>query len=123
MAPETTFDRAGEYRRMTVDSSTFGIQLALVPAASALLLMTVSYTVHVGLWWTWLLGTMVCAAGLGLIAIVARHVGDNRVQRVGYVFLAKLWLVLWLLYVGWIPQLEASRNTFGYDPQRFYFQA
>lgn len=62
--------------------------------------------------------------GLLLITQLPRQLGDPRLQWLGYVWLGKLALTLFLLYAGWIPDLDQiSSSSWGYDPQRYYFQA
>jgi hypothetical protein len=62
--------------------------------------------------------------GLLLITRLQRQLGDSRLKLLGYVWLVKLLLTLFVLYAGWVPQLDpASDPSWGYDPQRYYAQA
>ncbi len=72
---------------------------------------------------TFILAVGVASAGTYLIRRLSRQLGDPHLQNLGYVFLGKLLLVLVLLYAGWIPYLHQSSAAFGYDPQRYYFEA
>lgn len=67
---------------------------------------------------------VITLAGLWLIARLRILLEDPNVQRLGYVWLLAILLTLTLLFVGWIPQLDPSASlSWGYDPQRYYFQA
>lgn len=65
----------------------------------------------------------VVVSGLVLIRRLSRRLGDVRLLRLRYVFLFKILLVLFLLRVGWVPMLSPESESFGYDPQRYYFDA
>ncbi|PLT31788.1 hypothetical protein [Peribacillus deserti] len=39
------------------------------------------------------------------------------------IFVLKLMISIFISYVGWIPMLDTNSINFGYDPQRYYFQA
>lgn len=46
---------------------------------------------------------------------------DSSLKILGYFWLLKLGIMFFLLYFGWIPQLDpAVSSVWGYDPQRFY---
>lgn len=81
-------------------------------------------TVQVGLLATMLIYTFVCLVGLQQSYFTQRKLDDPKLRLLGYFWLIKLSLTLFLLYVGWIPQLDQSTSTsWGYDPQRFYYDA
>lgn len=48
---------------------------------------------------------------------------DRRVLWLLHAFAAKLALTFIILYAGWAPGLDPSLPSFGYDPQRYYFEA
>jgi len=66
---------------------------------------------------------VVAGTGITLITRLRLQLRDPHLQKLGYAFLAKLLLILVVLYVGWTPQLDPTGEIFGYDPQRYYFQA
>lgn len=71
-----------------------------------------------------LLLIFVSITGLILCRRIQIHLNDPSLRILGYFWLIKLWMTFFLLYAGWIPQLDpASSNTWGYDPQRYYIQA
>jgi hypothetical protein len=71
-----------------------------------------------------LLLCFVSIAGLLCCRHTEVRLGDSSLRLLGYFWLAKLAITLFLLYVGWIPQLDpASSPVWGYDPQRYYSQA
>ena len=93
---------------------------ALVSSGLALIFATVEEAVRS----TALL--YVCVAPVGLLQchLTQRSLGDRKLRWLGYFWLVKLALTLFLLYAGWIPQLDPSTSdSWGYDPQRFYGDA
>jgi len=66
---------------------------------------------------------VVSAGGLWQTARLAVHLGDFRLQYLGYVWLLKIVLIIFVLFAGWIPELDPSSGSWGYDPQRYYVQA
>ena len=66
----------------------------------------------------------VSVIGLLLCRYTQVRLEDPALKILGYLWLIKLGVTLFLLYAGWIPQLDpASSDTWGYDPQRYYVQA
>jgi len=66
----------------------------------------------------------VAVIGLWLCRNTQVRLKDPSLKILGYFWLIKLGVTLFLLYVGWIPQLDpASSTAWGYDPQRYYIQA
>jgi len=66
----------------------------------------------------------VSLVGLVLCRFTQIKLEDSSLTILGYLWLFKLGATLFLLYVGWIPQLDpASSTAWGYDPQRFYVEA
>jgi len=50
--------------------------------------------------------------------------GDPALQVTADLWMVKLVLTLFLMYYSWLPQLDPeSTGTWGYDPQRYYWQA
>ncbi len=75
------------------------------------------------LWQTLALYLGVAVAGVALVTHLSLQLRDGHVQKLGYVFLFKLVALLFVLYAGWVPMLDPLSTSFGYDPQRFYFDA
>ena len=65
----------------------------------------------------------VSICGLMLCRITQIRLNDPALKILGYLWLIKLGITLFLLYVGWMPQLDPSSALWGYDPQRYYIQA
>lgn len=86
----------------------------------SLLVMTLEHAVVQ----TGVLVILVSVIGLFLISRLPCSLGDNRLQLLGYVWIAKLILTLFLVYFTWMPEL----GRFGlldpaFDPIRYYYQA
>lgn len=65
----------------------------------------------------------VSITGLVLCRNTQIKLNDPALKVLGYFWLIKLVLSLFLLYVGWMPQLDPASTNWGYDPQRYYLQA
>jgi hypothetical protein len=65
----------------------------------------------------------VSTSGVALIRRLAANLGDPRLLRLQAVFLVKVVAVLFVLRAGWMPMLSRESPSFGYDPQRYYFEA
>lgn len=65
----------------------------------------------------------IVAIGLCAVHLTARRTKDPRVAWLGDLFLAKLVVAMFVLFQGWTPQLDRLSESFGYDPQRYYFDA
>lgn len=66
----------------------------------------------------------VSVGGLVLCRNTQVHLNDPSLRVLGYFWLIKLGLTIFLLYAGWMPQLDpATSDAWGYDPQRYYIQA
>jgi hypothetical protein len=66
----------------------------------------------------------VSVGGLVLCRNTQVHLNDPSLRVLGYFWLIKLGLTFFLLYAGWIPQLDPATSVdWGYDPQRYYIQA
>jgi hypothetical protein len=95
--------------------------LFLVPGTGLTLILA---TVHVGVLATVLVYLFVTTVGLQQCRSTQRKLADSKLRSLGYLWLVKLGLTLFLLYIGWIPQLDPSHSaSWGYDPQRFYQDA
>jgi len=67
---------------------------------------------------------LVALCGIVLIQGCASALADPRLNLLVYIWIAKLGLSLFVLYVGWMPDLESLTSSgWGYDPQRYYYQA
>lgn len=88
----------------------------LLGVGSALILTTVQQATFSSVF---LLG-FVSVAGLVLCRNTQVRLNDPSLKMLGYFWLIKLGLTLFLLYVSWIPLLATDT---GYDPVRYYFQA
>lgn len=94
--------------------------LALVLGLGLLLLLT---TVRVSLLNTVLIFLFIAFVGLHQCHATWQELGDSKLRLLVTFWLVKLCLTLFLLYAGWIPQLDPSSINWGYDPQRFYQDA
>jgi hypothetical protein len=65
----------------------------------------------------------VSIAGFLLCRNVRLRLRDPSLKVLGYLWLIKIAVTLFLLYAGWIPQLDPGSVAWGYDPQRYYVQA
>jgi hypothetical protein len=102
----------------------FNIQLFILLLLLSISIFFLSVTLEQGIFQTVVLFVVVASSGLWLITRLQRQLGDFRLQWLGYMWLAKLLLTLFLLYVAWIPWLDPTLDpACGYDPQRFYLQA
>jgi len=81
-------------------------------------------TIQQAAWSTVLLFGCVSGAGFALCRNTQVQLSDPDLRILAYFWLIKLGLTLFLLYAGWIPQLDPALSpTWGYDPQRYYLQA
>ena len=70
---------------------------------------------------TSLLLIFVTFLGLVLSKNTARSLGDNKLNELGLLWLVKVLATIFLLYLGWIPDLYySSSSSWGYDSQRYY---
>ena len=81
------------------------------------------FTVSVALANTLLIFLFVTGMGLWFCQITQDVLRDPKLKILGAFWLLKVIITLFLLYVGWIPQLDRSSVNWGYDPQRFYIDA
>jgi hypothetical protein len=66
---------------------------------------------------------LVLFGGATAIVFTARAINDRKVLRLIHLHAVKVVLVLVVLYAGWKPMLDPASPNFGYDPQRYYFDA
>jgi hypothetical protein len=97
-----------------------GFLFALLVGGCALIFLTMFPTYYA----TSLLYIGISGVGLLLCRKTQVHLKDPRLKILGYLWLIKILFTIFLLYVGWIPDLDPTFSmNWGYDPQRFYFQA
>lgn len=98
----------------------FALLFLLLGIGSTLILGTMEETAF----GTVLVLIVVSTTGMALCRRTQTRLDDPGLRVLGCFWLVKLGATLFLLYMGWIPQLDpASSSSWGYDPQRFYFQA
>lgn len=61
--------------------------------------------------------------GLWLCYRTSIELEDPKLKILSFFWLLKLIATFFLLYVGWMPQLDPINDSWGYDPQRYYFDA
>ena len=98
-------------------------QVAALTGALAVLVAYVGATVDRAVPQTVALLIIVAVGGVAACNRLAARLGDPTLRRLGGYHLLKIVLVLALLSAGWLPQLDVTSPTYGYDPQRYYFQA
>lgn len=101
-------------------NSTQTILLSFLLGVGVLLL---GVTVSVELLNTQLIFITLTGMGLWLCHRTRVDLGDPKLKILSTFWLLKVIITLFLLYVGWIPQLDPSSVSWGYDPQRFYIDA
>lgn len=69
---------------------------------------------------TLLLLFFISVCGIWLSNRTANYLGDRRLRILSTFWLIKIIATLFLLFVGWMPQLDPSSPLWGYDPQRYY---
>ena len=97
------------------------------PTEIALLLLVLLFgivllgiTVEEALIQTLFLFVFVTIAGLWLAHNTASKVGDRKLRILGSFWMIKVTVTLILLYLGWLPMLDPSAASWGYDAQRYY---
>jgi hypothetical protein len=101
-------------------SPTGGFLLIFLFGVGVLLLMV---TVRAALANTFLIFFAVTGLGLWFCHRTRVLIGDTKLKILSTFWLLKLMITLLLLYAGWVPQLDPSSVSWGYDPQRFYIDA
>ncbi|MBA3005552.1 MAG: hypothetical protein KJ900_01015 [Proteobacteria bacterium] len=108
-----------EKRSVSIPKGQVALLILLLGVGSALILATIQQASFNSVF---LLG-FVAIGGLVLCQNTQIRLNDQSLKILGYFWLIKLGLSLLLLYAGWMPQLDESSSAWGYDPQRYYFQA
>ena len=80
-------------------------------------------TVRVAVTNTLLIFVAVTGLGLWLCHRTRVDLADTKLKILSTFWLLKVITTLFLLYVGWIPQLDPSSANWGYDPQRYFQDA
>lgn len=93
--------------------------LVLIGLCGPLILATIEQASFI----TFCLFISASVVGLVLCRNMQIKLNDPALKVLGYFWLIKLVLLFFLLYVGWMPQLDPASANWGYDPQRFYVQA
>lgn len=103
--------------------STFG-SAVLLPLVLGLSLVKVLSAETEGLLGTVLLYFFVFFVGLHQCYATQRKLADPNLSLLSNFWVIKFGLTIFLLYAGWIPQLDPATSTqWGYDPQRYYQEA
>lgn len=116
-------------REISRVGSRLGFNFGQLIAALYLIIVGViliPYSVSVGATGSILFFAFAILFGLKACWGTQKSIDDPKLNRIGYIWLAKITVTLFLLYYGWIPDLDKSLKDFdwvGYDPQRFYRQA
>jgi hypothetical protein len=61
--------------------------------------------------------------GVILISNLSRQLDDQKLNKLTFLYILKLAILPFLLYLSWLPSLDINSTFFGYDPQRFYFHS
>lgn len=99
------------------------LQAAFTHLGLALLLLLTTWTVETAIWQTYGLVFVVWFGSFILVRKAAYRLHDLRIQYLHTFFMLKILLMILLLHLGWLPNLHLNADIFGYDPQRYYFQA
>lgn len=120
-------DGGGQASQPKLERSRFGLissQVLLLPLILGSGLVLLLATVQVALVNTLALFLLVTLIGFWRCHRTAIRFADTNLRVLGTMWLIKVGLTLFLLYAGWMPQLnQASSESWGYDPQRFYKDA
>jgi len=109
-----------EKRALALPIGQLILLFLLLGVSGPLILITIAQGAYPAV----LLVGVVSVGGLLLCRKMQLRLGDPSLKVLGYFWLIKLAATLFLLYAGWIPQLDpASSSAWGYDPQRYYVQA
>jgi hypothetical protein len=83
-----------------------------------------SITVSVKLFNTFIIFCLVIGFGLWLCLHTKKILGDQKLKILTTFWIVKLYFTIFLLYVGWIPELYPNTSiNWGYDPQRYFQDA
>lgn len=99
------------------------MQAALLSVLLWVGVLLMGITVIVELLNTLLIFITLTGIGLWLCYRARIDLGDPNLNILSTFWLLKLIITIFLLYAGWMPQLDPSSGSWGYDPQRFYIDA
>ncbi|MBU1261324.1 MAG: hypothetical protein KKE31_08940 [Planctomycetes bacterium] len=109
-----------EGRSLALSIGQMTLLFLLLGLGSPLILATIEHASFNAV----LLLVFVSISGLLLCRNTQIRLNDPSLKILGYFWLIKLGITLFLLYAGWIPLLDPATNTtWGYDPMRYYVQA
>lgn len=117
----TTPARQSRLHRPSFSLSSAALFLLLFLLGVGVLLLMI--TVKVALVNTLLIFVAVTGLGLWLCHHTRVDLADPKLKILITFWLLKVIITLFLLYVGWIPQLDPSSINWGYDPQRYFQDA
>lgn len=87
-------------------------------------LLLIISTVQIALFNTVLIFLFVLVSGLAFCHATSQKLNDPKLRLLGTFWLINLGMTLFLLYAGWIPQLDPhTSSAWGYDPQRYFQDA
>ena len=110
-------------RRQQQSFGLSAIQTVLLTLLLGIGIPLLSFTVTVELFNTLLIFIAVTLFGLWLCHRTHVYLGDPKLKILLTFWLLKVNATLFLLYIGWIPQLDPSSVSWGYDPQRYFQDA
>jgi hypothetical protein len=100
------------------------VQLVLFSVALIVGLLLIDLNVTNTKTTAFILFFVITLTGINLCRKTALRLNDKKLDLLGSLWIIKVLLTLVLLHVGWIPQLDpAASSSWGYDPQRFYYQS
>lgn len=95
-----------------------------VIAALGIGFVTIIATIEKSLIPTLLTYLIILVAGLAACKKVEAEYNFQKIKSLRLAWLLKIYFSLFLLYWGWMPELyQLNSSDWGYDPQRYYFQA
>lgn len=72
---------------------------------------------------TYILLIVLMSLGVWICRGTYTNLGDQKLRILITFWLLKIVATLLLLYLGWMPQLDPTSENWGYDPQRYYYDA
>jgi hypothetical protein len=104
-------------------SAVTGIQATLIAVLLGFGIPLLLVTISVGLLNTVLIFVAVTGVGFWLCHHTHTNLVDSKLKILGTFWLIKVIVTLFLLFAGWVPELDPSSMNWGYDPQRYYQDA
>lgn len=121
------FNHASFNAQPQVSRHRFGLtpgQAALLVLLLIVCLPLLFVTVQVAMLNTVVLFLFVTFVGFQQCYVTQQKLCDQKLRMLPNFWMIKLGLTLFLLYAGWIPQLDPNASsTWGYDPQRYFYDA